>query len=102
MKYNIIDVDEKEIKEKYQLTSLVSKVITKAKLTDEQILQVLDTNTSLKTSDASCVKEACNRILEAKNKHEKVFVGGDYDTDGICSTAIMKDVLDRLNIELIR
>ena len=99
MKYNIIDVDEKEIKEKYQLTSLVSKVITKAKLTDEQILQVLDTNTSLKTSDAPCVKEACNRILEAKNKHEKVFVGGDYDTDGICSTAIMKDVLDRLNIE---
>ncbi len=99
MKYNIVDVDEKEIQDKYHLTTLVSKVLTKASLNDLQIKQVLDTNTMLKTSKAKCVQEACKRILQAKENHEKVFVGGDYDTDGICSTAIMKDVLDRLNIE---
>ena len=99
MKYQILDINEQEIASKYHLSSLVAKVLTKANLNDSQIQELLTHSDTLTKSNAKCVKEACKRILQAKENHEKVFVGGDYDTDGICSTAIMKDVLDKLQIE---
>lgn len=99
MKYRVVDIDETELRDKYALTPLVAKVLTRAKLSDEKIEDILNHREELTTSQAECVKKACSRILEAKEKKEKVFVGGDYDTDGICSTAIMKDILDRLGIE---
>ena len=99
MKYQILDINEQEIASKYHLSSLVAKVLTKANLNDSQIQELLTHCDTLTKSNAKCVKEACKRILQAKDNHEKVFIGGDYDTDGICSTAIMKDVLDKLQIE---
>ena len=99
MKYQILDINEQEIASKYHLSSLVAKVLTKANLNDSQIQELLTHSDTLTKSNAKCVKEACKRILQAKENHEKVFVGGDYDTDGICSSAIMKDVLDKLQIE---
>ena len=99
MKYQILDINEQEIASKYHLSPLVAKVITKANLNDSQIQELLTHCDTLTKSNAKCVKEACKRILQAKDNHEKVFIGGDYDTDGICSTAIMKDVLDKLHIE---
>ncbi len=99
MKYRVVDIDETELRDKYALSPLVAKVFTRAKLSDEKIQDILNHREELTTSQAECVKKACSRILEAKEKKEKVFVGGDYDTDGICSTAIMKDILDRLGIE---
>ena len=99
MKYEIEQIDGTSISNKYHLSSLVSKVLTKANLDDSKILEILDTDDTLSTSKSKCVTEACVRILKAKENKEKVFVGGDYDTDGICSTAIMKDILDKLEIE---
>ena len=99
MKYQILDINEQEIASKYHLSSLVAKVLTKANLNDSQIQELLTHSDTLTKSNAKCVQEACKRILQAKDNHEKVFIGGDYDTDGICSTAIMKDVLDKLQIE---
>ena len=99
MKYQILDINEQEIASKYHLSPLVAKVLTKANLNDSQIQELLTHCDTLTKSNAKCVKEACKRILQAKDNHEKVFIGGDYDTDGICSTAIMKDVLDKLHIE---
>lgn len=45
------------------------------------------------------IKEAVDRIKEAIEHKEKVVVYGDYDVDGITSTAILYEVLSRLDIE---
>ena len=34
-------------------------------------------------------EKACNRLVEAINKKEKIYIWGDYDVDGITSTAIV-------------
>jgi single-stranded-DNA-specific exonuclease len=39
---------------------------------------------------------AVDRILQARTKGERVVVFGDYDVDGVCSTAILLEVLGAL------
>lgn len=99
MKWNIIDVDGKAAEEKYGISGLTAKIITAGGLSEEQNQELLNPNLHLSTSKAPCVLACCKRLLQAKKDGEKVFVGGDYDADGICSTAIMKATLDRLGIE---
>lgn len=63
---------------------------------------IKDINSSaiqLKTSQSECVFKAVELILKQKEKQEKIFIGGDYDCDGICATTIIKDALDKLGIE---
>lgn len=98
MTYRIIDIDASGLAERYHLSHLSAKIFQAAELSDEQIAELLAGSTELRTSRAECVRQACERILLAKERHEKVFVGGDYDADGICSTAIMKKTLDALGI----
>ena len=38
------------------------------------------------------------RLDTARQRHEKVLIAGDYDADGLCATAIMKEALDRAGI----
>lgn len=45
--------------------------------------------------------KAITRIKKAKNKGEKVIVYGDYDADGICSTAILWETLYALGVDAI-
>ncbi len=45
------------------------------------------------------MEKAVDRILEARKRKEKVIIFGDYDVDGITSSAVMTDVLTRLKIE---
>ena len=39
-----------------------------------------------------------DRIYQAKIQKEKVLVCGDYDADGICSTAILVDALRKYGV----
>ncbi len=45
------------------------------------------------------IKKAFKRIKEAVKKKEKIVVYGDYDTDGVCATAIMWETLHGLGAE---
>ncbi len=99
MNWKILEIDEREIALKYQVDPLCAKLLSAGQLSDDQIRELLDPDLRLTTSEADCVKKCASRLLQAREKKEKVFVGGDYDADGICATAIMKDLLDRLNIE---
>ena len=96
--YRIVEADHLPIIRKYAVSTLTAKQLACASLTDEQIEELLDPSVVLHTSKAECVRKCCERILQAREKNEKIFVGGDYDADGICSTAIMKYLLDRLGI----
>ena len=97
--YRIVDADYLPVVQKYAVSPLAAKQIACASLSEEQIGELLDPSAVLHTSGADCVLKCCERILQAQKNREKVFVGGDYDADGICSTAIMKYLLDRLGIE---
>lgn len=99
MKHEIIEVDESTICEKWNVGKLSGKLIAASALSDEKIYDLLNGDTHLSLSNADCINQAVKRILLAKEKKEKIFVGGDYDADGICSTAIMKKTLDELGIE---
>lgn len=99
MTYQIIDVDETCVQEKWGVGKLCAKLIEASGIDEQHIYDMLKTDDRLSISKADCIQKACLRIQQAKNNHEKVFVGGDYDADGICSTAIMKKTLDVLGIE---
>lgn len=99
MDHELITVDEKEIVEKWNVGKLSGKLIAASNMDDALIYDLLSSDDHLSVSKADCVLKACARLIEAKNNHEKVFVGGDYDADGICSTAIMKRTLDVFGIE---
>lgn len=98
MNWDILDIDGSYYQDTFTVGKLTGKLLAASHFTDEKIQEVLNTDMVLSTSHAECVLKACRRILEAKERNEKVFVGGDYDADGICSTAIMKKTLDRLGI----
>jgi len=99
MNWKIVDVIGTAYEKKYGIQSLTGKLFAAAKLSSNQIEEILNTDATLSTSEADCVLQACERIRLAKKNHEKVFVAGDYDADGVCSTAIMKATLDILQIE---
>ena len=89
---------EKEISERFHTGVLLARLMTAASLSDDQITELMDPDMHLSDSEAPCINACCERILLAAKNKEKVFIGGDYDADGICSTAIMKKTLDRLGI----
>ena len=45
--------------------------------------------------------KATKRIKEAIKNKEKVIVYGDYDTDGVCATAIMWEALHSLGAQVM-
>ncbi|MHA1544259.1 MAG: single-stranded-DNA-specific exonuclease RecJ [Alphaproteobacteria bacterium] len=47
------------------------------------------------------IKKAQTRIQKAIQTKEKVIVYGDYDTDGVCATAIMWETLAQLGAEVM-
>ncbi len=48
--------------------------------------------------DPKQIQTAVSRLKEAKEKQQKVVIFGDYDVDGICSTAIMWEGLRAFGI----
>ena len=95
----------------------------KSKIKTDDIVEVLLKNRDLKTKKqkdeffkpkhpdkltlkelgikAKEVKKAIGRIKKAKDKNEKVIVFGDYDTDGVCATAILWECLYVLEIDVL-
>ncbi|OGV88600.1 single-stranded-DNA-specific exonuclease RecJ [Microgenomates group bacterium RBG_19FT_COMBO_39_10] len=47
------------------------------------------------------LNKALKRIRQAIKKKEKVIVYGDYDTDGVCATAIMWETLNKLGLDVL-
>src|SRR5262249_40587714 len=45
------------------------------------------------------IDEICGRILEAVHRRARITVHGDYDVDGVCSTAILVSTLRLLGAE---
>lgn len=51
--------------------------------------------------DSSQVAKAITRIKKAIQKKEKIIVYGDYDTDGLCGTAVLWEALNYLKADVL-
>jgi single-stranded-DNA-specific exonuclease len=51
--------------------------------------------------DLEQLKKAVRRIKKAIQKKEKIVIYGDFDTDGVCSTAILWEALHYLKAEVM-
>ncbi len=97
MKYRIVHTDPHEVMQAYGVQSLTARYLQASGFNAQQIEELLHP-LPVQTSQAECVQACARRILQARENGEKVFIGGDYDADGICATAIMKDTLEKLGI----
>ncbi len=97
------------------------KILSKSK--NKDVLKVLLANRGLKTKkeiegflnpkkpedlmfkdvglDSKQIRKAVQRIKQALKKKEKIIVYGDYDTDGICATAILWEALHQLKAKAL-
>lgn len=99
MKINILQIDRvEEIQNKFAVSALCARVLASKQGSDDEIEALLRDPILADPFCAKGVKEIVDRITIAKENKEKVLVCGDYDTDGICSTAIMYDTLQRFGI----
>lgn len=97
--WNLTKADPKRIASQFHTGNLLAMLLENSGIDDAKIQDLLNADSTVHTSEAPCVKQACQRIIQAQKNQEKIFVGGDYDADGICATAIMKKTLDVLHIQ---
>lgn len=86
------------IKKHYQVSHLCAKVLSAMRMNDEEIQEILSVPKLSDPFSAKGMKEVADRIYQAKMQNEKVLICGDYDADGICSTAILVDALRRYGV----
>ena len=89
----------REYMDKYKIGSLAAKLFFAAGFSDEQILDITGTPSLEDQSDDLTLRRIRERIQKAAQTGEKVFIAGDYDTDGLCGTAILVRLLNRLGIQ---
>ncbi|MBQ9314442.1 MAG: single-stranded-DNA-specific exonuclease RecJ [Clostridia bacterium] len=104
-KWEFAQVNEELVKEiafHYSISETIAKVILNRGIEkDAQINDFLHPNID-KLYDPFLFNDmdiAVNRILKCKEDNEKVTIYGDYDVDGITSTAILSKFLIELGIE---
>lgn len=99
MKIEIQAIDRSiGIQEKFQLSALCANVLAAKNYSDEDITALLQAPTLSDPFIAQGIKAVADRIYLALQRKEKVMVCGDYDADGICSTAILVDALRKYGI----
>ena len=91
--------DPEEIARQYHVSELCAKVLAARCQSDEQIVQVLNTDLSLHVCDSPEMISILKRLDSARQRGEKILIAGDYDTDGLCATAILKEAFDHAGIQ---
>ena len=92
-----------EISTRLGLPSLLSKVLVKRGLYDtEQIMAFLkpaakNLNDPFLLPD---MDKAVSRIINAREKNEKVIIYGDYDVDGVTAVSILFGFLNSIGVDV--
>jgi single-stranded-DNA-specific exonuclease len=97
----------KDLQTTHNLSFLTSNILASRGLTKETTQQFLSPTATLNFADHNSdhvlwnnVNRACECIKNAIDKKEKIGVFGDYDVDGIASTAIWKLFFDKFNLNI--
>ena len=87
----------KEISEKYKLTKIVATILLNRNIIEEEAIRKFLTPTRNDFYNPFLItdmEKAVNRIISAIEQKENVTIYGDYDVDGITSTAVLKMFLE--------
>lgn len=98
---NKIQLNQEEIERiqtNFHVSALCAKVLASKQLSDLEIMKYLKEEELCDPMEVHGVKESIALFKETKAKNEKVLVCGDYDSDGICATAILFDALCKFGI----
>ena len=99
MKYRVMNTgDYREIRNQYHTGSLLAKVVSSFNYSPSELASFFNEK-QYGTYRHESLESIRNILLKAKDEHQKVFIYGDYDCDGICATTIMVKVLNKLGIE---
>ncbi|MCF0110661.1 MAG: DHH family phosphoesterase [Erysipelotrichaceae bacterium] len=82
---------------KYKIGSLYAKCLQAMNVTESEMEELMADPVSYMPQCEDLVRLK-NRLQTAAQREEKVFVFGDYDTDGICATTMMVKILKEMNI----
>ncbi len=88
----------------YSIDRVIAGVLYKRKVDLKEIQSFLDPKIKNQLKDPYKIRDmekACSIIYEALNKKTKIVILGDYDVDGITSTAILVKYLKKLKAEVI-
>lgn len=87
--------DIKRISEEFNIPPIVATILLNRKVTDVGSFLNTDTDGFLDPFLMLGMDKACERIISAIKNGEKITVYGDYDVDGITSTAILVSFLEK-------
>lgn len=99
MEYFVSEYDHLGYMDKFQTNSLLAKVLAYYQFDQDKLDQILSDNRIEAIEDNLYINKTKERIIKAHITNESVFVCGDYDADGICSTAMMVGLLRELKIQ---
>lgn len=96
--WNLAKLDKErvsEISETFEIDSLLSILFQVRGFSNEQITNFLSKDSQLESPMSYIdMDKASQRILQAIRNFEKICVYGDYDTDGVTSTALVYSYLN--------
>lgn len=101
MKLKRIELNDeyRRIQKEYGVSELCAMVLACRCDQDDQIRQVLNPDLTLHPCQSPEVMQILKRLDTARQRKEKVLIAGDYDADGLCATAILKEALDLSGID---
>ncbi len=105
MKWNKADIEKdivRAISEKYDIELLMAAIMVRRGVTEpEQIKFYLENDLMFSHNPFlfTEMEDAVDRIQQAAKEGEKVKIFGDRDVDGITSTVLLKEALNKLGIE---
>ena len=88
----------RSLMDRYKLGRLCAKLFSAQGFSEELLEDLLEKGELEDIAKDDVLYRIHDRILEAKKQGEKVFIAGDYDTDGLCGTAILVRLLKSLEI----
>ncbi len=77
-------------------TPFTQELLSSMNLSDDQIRQLVFGFTD--DCESEVVRKAADLLRNAAKENRKIMICGDYDADGICSTAMLVDLCQRLKL----
>ena len=89
----------KEISQESGIVPAVVKSLLNKNYSKEEVLSLTKDKDFLDPMKIPSIEKVCQRLLDAKNKNEKVFIFGDYDVDGTMATTIFYRFLNKIGVK---
>lgn len=104
-RWEILPIDEKKqilLEKNLHISSSLAEILTRKNL-DENSAKLFLNPTKIPYHDPFLLKDmekACQRLLSALKNKEKICIYGDYDVDGVSSTALLMTVFTKLGFNI--